>query len=536
MSLVPAAPVKPRFSRVHVQEAEGPGLWLKTLRMRCCQVHKKVDAGGDGGGAGSRVGEAVSGERPHEKAVPCAQEAGGATLPTSLSDPGRGLLVAQAQCGHRPVRHLDANFRNKALSPQGPGVCSGLAKWPGSLDGPVRMGSPGTAKQGAVLWPELQSPLAGAPAAFPELENRRPALRDPEGPGEATRPALGFEGLALPRGAAARRQLSAPESLSERLRDPPERRPAHRAAARGCRFAERLWPSPRLLSGSQSGGRSELGQQVALQASRYAPPRACGFPARAWPLPAAPALADRKAVPTSPAARVQAGVPTLTGEGEVAEAQGSSHFPGETGEVPEGAKPVSAAIAVLSLLVEKRARFGFSANVLCRLVLLTHVLAVFVSPVLTSPQGKAGVRARVRRGPAPGPWHACRWSQDGSPSVCRPASLSPSDRAGEKQPHAAAENGTSREEEFSRSAPGRLPEFPTSGDPLRSAGGGPPWLKSPLAVSSRRLVSEVATPAPQATCPQDSPTMLRCEPRPPASDGGAPPPRPPPRAEGGPSS
>lgn len=65
----------------HVQEAEGPGLRLKTLRMRCCQVHKKVDAGGDGGGAGSRVGEAVSGERPHKKAVLCAQEAGGAARP-----------------------------------------------------------------------------------------------------------------------------------------------------------------------------------------------------------------------------------------------------------------------------------------------------------------------------------------------------------------------------------------------------------------------------------------------------------------------
>ena len=115
----------------HVQEAEGPGLQLKTLRMRCCQVHKKVDAGGDGGGARSQGGEAVSGERPHEKAVLCAQEAGGAAPPVSLSDP------AQAQCGHCPVRHPDANSRNKALSPQGPGVCSGLAKWPGSLDGPV---------------------------------------------------------------------------------------------------------------------------------------------------------------------------------------------------------------------------------------------------------------------------------------------------------------------------------------------------------------------------------------------------------------
>lgn len=142
MSLVPAAPVKPRCSRVHVQEAEGPGLRLKTLRMRCCQVHKKVDAGGDRGGAGSRVGEAVSGERPHEKAVPCAQEAGGASPPTSLSDPSRGLLEAQAQCRHRPVRHPEANFRNKAVSPQGPGACSGLAKWPGSLDGPVRSEPP----------------------------------------------------------------------------------------------------------------------------------------------------------------------------------------------------------------------------------------------------------------------------------------------------------------------------------------------------------------------------------------------------------
>ena len=74
---MPTAPAQPRCSRVHVQEAEGPGLWLKTLWKRRCQVHKKVDAGGDRGGVGSRVGEAASGKRPHEKVVPCAQEAGG---------------------------------------------------------------------------------------------------------------------------------------------------------------------------------------------------------------------------------------------------------------------------------------------------------------------------------------------------------------------------------------------------------------------------------------------------------------------------
>lgn len=79
------------------------------------------------------------------------------------------------------------------------------------------MGSPVIAKQGAVLWPELQSPLAGAPSAFPKLKHRRPALQDPVGPGETKGSVLGFEGLALPRKAAMLRQLSGPESLSEHL-------------------------------------------------------------------------------------------------------------------------------------------------------------------------------------------------------------------------------------------------------------------------------------------------------------------------------
>lgn len=123
------------------------------------------------------------------------------------------------------------------------------------------------------------------------------------------------------------------------------------------------------------------------------------------------------------------------------------------------------------------------------------------------------------------------WSGEGRPSTCRPASLflpegggclTPGDRAGGKQPQAAAENVTSWEEEanreFSLSGPGRIPEFPTSGDSasLRSAGGGLPLAEEALGRQQQPPPRLRLTPPPQAACHQGSPTTRRCGPRPPA--------------------